>query len=146
MTVSIIAIVKKPHSSSASPSTAHSCLSSGRRPVAGSTGFGRGCRGKASACFGLPTQVFNELRSSCPEGIRYATYRLTDGVTFVHIATLETPEKNPLVALPSFKTFQKELKDRCVDPPVVTELSAVDSYASSAFAQELKRGAEGQAL
>jgi hypothetical protein len=72
--------------------------------------------------------VFNELRSTAPQGIRYATYRLADGVTFIHIATLETPDKNPLAALPSFKEFQRQLKDRCVEPPVLTELSAVDSY------------------
>lgn len=72
--------------------------------------------------------VFEELRSRAPAGLRYASYRLADGVTFVHIATLETPDENPLVVLPSFKAFQKELKDRCVEPPVVTELSIVGSY------------------
>jgi hypothetical protein len=82
----------------------------------------------AGANEALVHAVFDELRSRAPGGLRYATYRLADGVTFIHIATLETPESNPLVALPSFKAFQKELKDRCVEPPVVTELSAVDSY------------------
>jgi hypothetical protein len=80
----------------------------------------------------LVRAVFNELRSRAPEGLRYATYRLADGVTFIHIATLETPDKNPLADLPSFKAFQKQLKDRCVEPPVFTELSAVDSYGSVA--------------
>jgi hypothetical protein len=73
--------------------------------------------------------VFDELRSQTPNGIRYSSYRLADGVSFVHIATLETPEANPLVSLPSFKAFQAQLKDRCVDPPVVTELVAIDSYS-----------------
>jgi hypothetical protein len=72
--------------------------------------------------------VFDELRARAPAGFRYATYRLADGVTFVHIATLDAPDDNPLLVLPSFKAFQKDLKDRCVEPPVVTELSAVDSY------------------
>jgi hypothetical protein len=72
--------------------------------------------------------VFNELRSRAPEGFRYATYRLADGVTFIHIATVETPDASPLAALPAFKAFQEKLKDRCVEPPVVTELVAVDSY------------------
>ena len=72
--------------------------------------------------------VYDELRSRAPAGLRYATYRLADGVTFVHIAKLETPDENPLVTLPAFKAFQKGLKDRCVEPPVVMELSAVDSY------------------
>jgi hypothetical protein len=77
----------------------------------------------------LVRAVFDELRARAPEGIRYATYRLTDGGTFVHIATVESLDENPLVGLPSFKAFQKQLKERCVEPPVVTELSALDSYA-----------------
>lgn len=77
----------------------------------------------------LVRSVFNELRARAPKGIRYATYRLPDGVTFVHIATLESAEDNPLTTLPAFKAFQKDLKERCVEPPVVTELSPVDSYA-----------------
>jgi hypothetical protein len=72
--------------------------------------------------------VFDELRSRAAVGLRYASYRLPDGVTFVHIATHETPGENPLAVLPSFKAFQAQLKDRCVEPPVVTELAAVDSY------------------
>ncbi len=80
----------------------------------------------------LVRAVFDELRARSPEGLRYASYRLADGVTFVHIATLDAPQDNPLVALPSFKAFQKELKDRCVEAPVVTELSAVDSYGGRA--------------
>jgi hypothetical protein len=86
----------------------------------------------AQANEALVHAVFNELRSRAPKGLRYATYRLADGATFVHIATLESPDENPLAVLPAFKAFQKELKDRCVEPPVVTELSAVDSYGSVA--------------
>jgi hypothetical protein len=82
----------------------------------------------AGANEALVRAVFDELRARAPVGLRYASYLLADGVTFVHIATLETPDENPLVLLPSFKAFQKELKDRCVEPPVITELSAVDSY------------------
>ena len=83
----------------------------------------------ASANELLVHAVFDELRSRAPRGLRYATYRLADGVTFVHIATLETPDDNPLTTLPSFKAFAQQLKDRCVEAPLVTELLAVDSYA-----------------
>lgn len=78
----------------------------------------------------LVRAVFDELRARAPGGFRYASYRLADGVTFVHIATIETADQNPLVVLSSFKAFQEQLqlKDHCVEPPVVTELSAVDSY------------------
>jgi hypothetical protein len=58
----------------------------------------------------LVRAVFEELGACAPKGLRYASYRLPDGVTFVHIATLETPDENPLVALPSFKAFQNDHK------------------------------------
>jgi quinol monooxygenase YgiN len=80
----------------------------------------------------LVRAVFDELRATTPGSFRYASYRLPDGVTFVHVATHESPDANPLLALPAFKAFQKDLKDRCVEMPVVTELSVVDSYASVA--------------
>jgi hypothetical protein len=76
----------------------------------------------------LVRAVFDELRSRAPAGLRYAAYRLPDGVTFVHMATLESRDENPLTRLPSFKAFQSQLAARCVEPPVVTELSAIDSY------------------
>jgi hypothetical protein len=72
--------------------------------------------------------VFDELRAKTPGGLRYACYKLADGVTFVHLATLESAEQNPLVALPAFKAFQKDHKARCIEPPVFTELLAVESY------------------
>lgn len=88
----------------------------------------------ADANEALVHAVFDELRAGAPDGIRYATFRLADRATFVHIATLANPDENPLLALPSFKAFQKDLKDRCVEPPVVTELSPVDSYVGGGSA------------
>jgi hypothetical protein len=72
--------------------------------------------------------VFDELRSRASAGIRYASYRLDDGQSFVHLATLASADDNPLTDLPAFKAFQAALKNRCVEPPVVTTLLAVDSY------------------
>ena len=75
--------------------------------------------------------VFDALRASSPRGVRYATYRLADGVTFIHIATVDAAGEGTLTTLPAFKAFQERLKERCVEPPVLTELSPVDSYASA---------------
>jgi quinol monooxygenase YgiN len=82
----------------------------------------------AAANEALVHAVFDELRERAPGGLRYATYRLEDGVTFIHLATHEAPDANVLTSLPSFTAFQAQLKERCVEPPVITELSAVDSY------------------
>ena len=84
---------------------------------------------QADANEALVHAVFDELRARTPDGIRYATYRLPDRVTFLHVATVDSLDDNPLVALPAFKAFQAKLKERCVEPPVVTELTPVDSYS-----------------
>jgi hypothetical protein len=74
----------------------------------------------------LVRAVYDELRARKPEGFRYATYRLADGVSFVHVATVAAA--NPLPDLPAFKAFQAGIKDRCVELPVATDVTIVDSY------------------
>ncbi len=75
----------------------------------------------------LVRAVYEELHRGEPEGIRYATFGLEDGVTFVHIA--ETEEgRNPLPDLPAFQEFQKDIDARCDEPPVVTELREIGSF------------------
>jgi hypothetical protein len=74
--------------------------------------------------------VFDELRGSAPAGLRYSAFKLADGSTFVHLATIDTADgSNPLVTLDSFKRFQAGLRERCVEPPVATDLALVDGYA-----------------
>jgi hypothetical protein len=72
--------------------------------------------------------VYDALRAKAPDGFHYATYRLADGATFVHIATHDAPGDNPLQALPEFQAFQTRLRENCVEPPALTELTRVDSY------------------
>jgi len=85
---------------------------------------------QAAANETLVHAVFDALRAASPKGVRYATHRLADGVTFIHIATLDSAGETTLTTLPAFKAFQERLKERCVEPPVLTELSVVDSYES----------------
>jgi hypothetical protein len=40
----------------------------------------------------LVRDVYAELAQTQPDGLRYATFRLDDGVTFVHLAVLEAEE------------------------------------------------------
>ena len=84
----------------------------------------------AAAKEALVHAVFDELREKTPTGIGYTTYRLADGVSFVHVATMVSADGDPLTRLPAFKASQKGIADRCVELPVVTEMSAVDSYAA----------------
>ena len=74
-------------------------------------------------------KVFEELHHRRPAGLRYGSFRLEDGVTFVHLAEIDTADgSNPLTATAAFKAFQAALKDRCEEPPVATELHEVGTY------------------
>jgi hypothetical protein len=74
-------------------------------------------------------KVFEELNNNNPDGLRYASFRLDDGVSFVHIASIETGDgSNPLSESPAFKAFQEGIKDRCEEPPVAVDLHEVGSY------------------
>lgn len=73
--------------------------------------------------------VFEELKAKQPDGIRYASFILPDGVSFMHIASVETTDgSNPLGMTDAFKVFQKEIKERCEEPPVAMDLQEIGSY------------------
>ena len=77
----------------------------------------------------LVENVFEELNENRPEGLRYMTFQLDDGVSFVHVASIETEDgTNPLGATEAFKAFQSELKARCDELPAAIELNEVGSY------------------
>jgi acyl dehydratase len=71
--------------------------------------------------------VFAELAATDPDGLRYATFRLADQVTFVHVAMLEGDD-NPLTRSVAFAAFQEGLAERCVEPPAPSEATLVGSY------------------
>ncbi len=77
----------------------------------------------------LVLQVYRELHELAPAGIRYATYRLADGVSFLHIASLD-PEAgpNPLLDLPAFQAFTAGIGARCDEPPQASDATIVGSY------------------
>jgi len=74
----------------------------------------------------LVRAVYEELRSTEPAGLRYATFKLEDGVSFIHLAIHESG--NALEKATAFQEFLKELGDRTDEAPVVTELDEVGSY------------------
>lgn len=74
-------------------------------------------------------KVFEELHRSSPSGLRYASFRLSDGVSFVHIVSVETADgHNPLIETPAFKAFNAGIQDRCEGQPVLREMTEVGSY------------------
>jgi hypothetical protein len=77
----------------------------------------------------LVRAVYEELRQTRPSGFRYATFKLDDGVSFVHIAFDETEGgRRPLADLAAFRRFQEGIEDRCDEPPVVAELHEIGSF------------------
>ena len=77
----------------------------------------------------LVRAVYEELGRTGPAGLRYATFRLDDGVSFVHIASNETEDgHSPLGEVKAFREFVKDVAERCAEPPVTHELHEVGSF------------------
>lgn len=77
----------------------------------------------------LVEKVFAELDASAPAGLRYASFRLADGVSFLHVAAVETDDgTNPLTQTPAFREFVREIGDRCDEGPVASDATLVGSY------------------
>jgi len=75
----------------------------------------------------LIRDVFAELAADQPDGLRYAAFRLDDGLTFMHVAVLDDQE-NPLMASAAFGKFQAGIKDRCADGPLPADATVVGSF------------------
>jgi hypothetical protein len=74
----------------------------------------------------LVRAVYEELHLTQPEGMRYATFRLDDGVSFVHINFSDG--SSSLNELASFTAFQQGIAERCDEGPKAGELSEIGSY------------------
>jgi hypothetical protein len=83
--------------------------------------------GRAEENAQLVRAVYEELASSDPAGLHYATFKLEDGVSFVHIASVEDGH-NPLREVKAFQEFQKDIAERCAESPVTSELHEVGSF------------------
>jgi hypothetical protein len=75
----------------------------------------------------LVEKVFAELAASDPGGMRYATIRFADGVSFMHLVIQETDD-NPMGGIAAFDEFQRGIADRCVEGPERSEVSVVGAY------------------
>lgn len=74
----------------------------------------------------LVRAVFEELAATSPDGFHYVTFRLDDGLTFVHVATIEST--NPLASSTAFARFQAEIEERCEEGPVVADATVVGAF------------------
>ena len=77
----------------------------------------------------LIEKVFGELNANGPAGLRYASFRLADGVSFVHVASVDTDDgTNPLTATPAFSEFLREINGRCEEGPAASNATMVGAY------------------
>jgi hypothetical protein len=74
----------------------------------------------------LVRAVYEELQRARPEDMRYATFKLDDGVTFVHLHS--RGGEHAVTDFASFKAFQQGLAERCDESPVNRELTEIGSY------------------
>jgi hypothetical protein len=77
----------------------------------------------------LVRAVYAELVATTPNGIRYATFALEDGVSFVHVAWNDrVGDESPLMKVDAFRAFIDGVQDRCDEPPATYQLREIGSY------------------
>jgi hypothetical protein len=76
----------------------------------------------------LVRAVYAQLAHEQPAGLRYATFRLPDGVSFLHVV-IEVDQPGAILRqVEAFRAFTTDIEDRCDEPPVATEITLVGSY------------------
>jgi hypothetical protein len=76
----------------------------------------------------LVKAVYAQLARERPEGLHYATFKLPDGVSFMHVV-FETDQPGRILGqVAAFKAFSADIESRCDEPPAVTELTLIGSF------------------
>jgi len=74
-------------------------------------------------------KVFEQLDGEQPTGLSYASFKLDDGVSFVHtVSDVTTDRGTRLGELPAFREFTRAIEERCDEPAVATRLKEVGSF------------------
>ena len=89
----------------------------------------------------LVRDVYDGARATQPEGLRYGTFKLDDGVSFVHLAT--QGEEIPLRGSKRSSGSRQSIADRCDSPPSSPSCTSSARTASAGTGRE-RRGHEGR--
>jgi hypothetical protein len=73
-------------------------------------------------------EMFAAIDAAAPDGVRYASCRSSDGVSFVALLALDEGIENPLPAIAEFRDFQANLGQWLAAPPVPDQMTVVGSY------------------
>jgi hypothetical protein len=72
--------------------------------------------------------MFAAIEAAKPQGVRYDSCKLADGVTFVVLLALDEGSQKELGAVAEFREFQQNLREWVVEPPTPEQLTVVGSY------------------
>jgi hypothetical protein len=76
----------------------------------------------------LIADVFEELKTTQPEGVRYLSLRLDDD-SFIHfVETAADDGASAIPGLAAFKVFQTGIRERCLEPPQAGSVRIVGNY------------------
>src|SRR5712692_7780995 len=76
----------------------------------------------------LVKAVYEQLGREKPDRLHYATFKLPDGVSFMHVV-FETDQPGRILGeVAAFQAFQADIESRCDEPPAVMEITLVGSY------------------
>jgi hypothetical protein len=77
----------------------------------------------------LVEKVFAQLDEMRATGFAYASFRLDDGVSFVHVVVEEDSDGSVSLAdVPAFRVFQAGIADRCEEQPVAMRATVVGAH------------------
>ena len=77
----------------------------------------------------LVEKVFAELDEMHATGFGYASFRLDDGVSFLHVVVEDEGGGSVSLAdVPAFREFQAGIADRCAEQPVATAATVVGAH------------------
>jgi hypothetical protein len=77
----------------------------------------------------LVEKVFSQLHDERPEGLHYQTFRLADGVSYMHIVQGDSAA---LTQLSAFTAFQEGISNRVATPPTRTQATQIGTYGQEA--------------
>ena len=84
---------------------------------------------RAEENIGYIKKVFEQLQRESPDGLRYCSFQLEDGVSFIHVVALEdSMQANPLPDISAFKDFASKIAERCVEPPHPVSARLIGAY------------------
>jgi hypothetical protein len=77
----------------------------------------------------LVRAVYAELEQAHPAGFHYGTFRLDDGLTFIHLVSYDQDAGvDPLPELEAFRRFREGVRERCDEAPVASEAQEIGSF------------------